>query len=493
MSGYSRSSRSNTLTTLSPRTDYDDNFDDEDYDDDISVEDAAEVEAALNTIENQFDNAEDALTQWSRNGLAYSNTPSSRLPALSTISERTENFSSRPTSHAFSATRPVSITSDAFRRSGQFIGPSSPHSRASTDPGTGGQPPSPSRPSSRRAGELIAFFEDKAAAPSGDQSVIHVRAASAPGFPRPTTPAASRSRPASPAKSRSSQASTNSASASLRSLLSPPALKALTSAPPEPWAYTTDTGRSYTSGYGSGTDTRGYTTDTRTFTGTDTRTFTGTDAREYDTRTPTRTYDTDAQSDGRSFTSDTRGYTTDTLTHTRGFTSPESRSLTYNTEGRTTTGNTNTFTDTTFTTQPDQVTPTLRRTAPHTSVRNIVAAWKERTPSTRSSGSAGDAGDVVGRVLSIRRSHGGSGRRSERASSTTPSTTTSEPGFNIDELREYAKGSREVRRLKFSLVSACFTHPVTYSQFVSASCGTSTFMPLLRTAGNAAKPFFIPT
>jgi hypothetical protein len=212
----------------------------------------------------------------------------------STILEHTENFSSRPTWHAFSATRPVSMAPEALRRSGQFIGPPAAHSRSSTDPG-GGQPPSPNRPS-RRAGELIAFFEDKAAALSGEPSVVHTRAASAPGSPRPTTPATPRSWLASPT---------------------------------EAWARTSDRARSYTTSYGSVTDTRGYTMDPRTFTGTDTRTFTGTDTRKCDTHTTARTYGTDAQSDSRSFTSDTRGYTTDTFIHTRGFTSPESRSLTY--------------------------------------------------------------------------------------------------------------------------------------------------------------------
>jgi hypothetical protein len=487
MSSYTRSPH----TTLTQRSDYDD-----DYDDDNSLDDAEEVEEALSNVDNEFDDTEDALSQWSRSAPSHSAmSPSSyaqsqlpRYNILSTISERSEIVSSRPTSGGFQATRPSNPTPDAFRRSAQLVGSPSGHSRSSTDPGFAqaqAEMASPARPGSRRAGDLIAFFEDKSAAPVADAPppMGHSRAASAPGFPRSSSPylggggaAAARSRPSSPTKSRSSVSSSNSASASMSSLLSPPALKALTAASTDSRG---DGGRAwtYTSGYGSGTDTRGgytsdtrgYTTDSRTFAGTDTRTFTPTDSRTYtdtrgyDTRTDTRTYDTDARSyttDTRSFTPDTHGYTTDTRTHTRAYTSPDSRSYTYNTEGPTTAGGYTTLTSTFTGTSPTQ-TPTqssLRRTAPLTSarspitsVRNIVAAWKERTPSTKSAGAeqVASGGDVVGRVLSIRR-NGGAARRSgaerDRASETgtTRSTALSDPGFDVDELKEYAKNNREV-------------------------------------------------
>ena len=163
-----------------------------DYDDDEG--DATEVEAALNDLDNELDDTEDALTQWSRPQPPSSYTPGPEPPTtmdrdfriLSTISERTEGPSTRPTSHTFSPAgavmRPANPTPDALIRRLGTTSTASPHSRSSTDPGGSGIGGVPGR----RAGELIAFFEDRTA--SSDNNISHTpshaRTTSMPGGPR---------------------------------------------------------------------------------------------------------------------------------------------------------------------------------------------------------------------------------------------------------------------------------------------------------------------
>ena len=94
------------------------------YSEGDSIRDAAEVEAALSALDDELDQTEDALTEWSRGSSAtpssylsgsaspsFTATTSSYIPftntlrdgrILSTITERTENPSSRPTSHNLS-------------------------------------------------------------------------------------------------------------------------------------------------------------------------------------------------------------------------------------------------------------------------------------------------------------------------------------------------------------------------------------------------------
>ena len=126
-----------------------------------SFGDEAEVEAAWSTLDNELDQTEGALTEWSR---GFSVTPTSYLSVLasspsftssssvytpftntlrdasilSTITERTENPSSRPTSYnlLILGSRPVS---DAIRHSAVSL-----HSRGATKPSNG----TPSRPAS---------------------------------------------------------------------------------------------------------------------------------------------------------------------------------------------------------------------------------------------------------------------------------------------------------------------------------------------------------
>ena len=223
------------------------------YTEDDSMRDAAEVEAALSALDEELDQTEDALTEWSRGSSAtpssylsgsasspsFTATTASYIPftntlrdarILSTITERTENPSSRPTSHNLSVpgSRPVS---DAIRQS--F------HSRGVTEPG-----PSTTTPS-RRTGDLIAFFEDKSStsdASSRSYSPFnHRRTGSVPAGPRSASPytqtsqsiptfgsttygygSSAGSRPSSPSKSWLSQSQSYASSGPSRSFLTPP-------------------------------------------------------------------------------------------------------------------------------------------------------------------------------------------------------------------------------------------------------------------------------
>ena len=160
-----------------------------------SFRDEVEVEAALSTLDNELDQTEDALTEWSR---GFSVTPSSYLSGLasspsftssssvytpftntlqdastlSTITERTENPSSRPTSYNVSVlgSRPVS---DAIRHSAVPL-----HSRGATKPSNGTP--------SRRTGDFTAFFEYKYSSDNSSRPYSpygHRRTGSAPAGP----------------------------------------------------------------------------------------------------------------------------------------------------------------------------------------------------------------------------------------------------------------------------------------------------------------------
>jgi hypothetical protein len=225
------------------------------YSEDDSIQDAAEVEAVLSALDHELDQTEDALTEWSRGSSvtpssylsdstsppSFTATTSSYIPftntlrdgrILSTITERTENPTSRPTSHNLSVpgSRPVS---DAIRSSGVSI-----HSRGATEPG-------PSLlTASRRTGDLIAFFEDKTSSDNSSRPYSpfsHRRTGSVPAGPRSPSPytqtsqsiptfgsttygygSSSGSRPSSPSKSWISQSQSYASSEPSRSFLSPP-------------------------------------------------------------------------------------------------------------------------------------------------------------------------------------------------------------------------------------------------------------------------------
>ena len=397
------------------------------WSEDDSIQEDAEVEAALSALDNELDRTEDALTEWSRES---SVTPSSYLSGsasspsvsstssiyipftntlrdariLSTITERTENPSSRPTSYNLSVpgSRPVS---DAVRRSTVSL-----HSRGITEPG-----PSVAT-SGRRTGDLIAYFEDKSSSsdsPSRPYSPYsHRRTGSVPAGPRSPSPytqtgqsiptfattthgyGSSNSRPSSPNKSWASQSQSRTSGTPSRSLLSPPS-------------------RSITTDFDSGIGSPYMSSETPTYSNT----FTSTSYRATDTSA-----------------------TTPVASLRRPQKSPRS---------------------------------------PLTSVRNIVAAWKSRSPSIDESSqvSSGilstDATPDEG-FFSIRR-RAGRGLQRERASMggeagpgtsrrsgpshdqedvnipSTPRTNTSltpsgivPPPFDLTELGTFAKASQEV-------------------------------------------------
>ncbi|KAG5645171.1 hypothetical protein DXG03_006795 [Asterophora parasitica] len=380
------------------------NSDSDAYTDDNSID---EVEATLNDLEDEFDDTEQALTEWSHGsssgpsytsgsrsytgtytGTGYTGSPSFvSLPTLtlrsaqtpppgnvnarlSKITERTEE-SSRPNSGAFSAsgTRPVNPTPETFRRSA-LLGTPSSHSRSLTDLGSDRTLPPPGR-----ATELIAVFETSS--PGGG----HSRTASAPGV-RPSSPFYSSagygygSRPSSPIKSASSYTAMDTR----------PTGSTFLSPPPRPWTAmsggvstfrSTTPGGSYSRGTGSYIA-PSYTTQPpstfsgtgtiRTYTGTDSRTYTGTDARTY-SGTETGTYSDTV----------TKTHTmTDTGTYTDTFTGLGTNTVTSRTP--------------TSTIRHSQTSPR----SPLTSVRNIVALWKERTPSlSKSPGKNSAPGSVT--------------------------------------------------------------------------------------------------
>src|SRR6266851_7753807 len=225
------------------------------WSEDDSFQDDAEVEAALSALDNELDRTEDALTEWSHRS---SVTPSSYLSGsasspsftssssiyipftntlrdariLSTITERTENPSSRPTSYNLSVpgSRPVS---DTIRRSTESL-----HSRGVTEPTLS------ATTSSRRTGDLIAFFEDKSSSSDSSSRPYSPygrrRAGSVPAGPRSPSPytqtsqsiptfatttygyGGSASRPSSPSKSWLSQSQSYTSSTPSRSFVSPP-------------------------------------------------------------------------------------------------------------------------------------------------------------------------------------------------------------------------------------------------------------------------------
>ena len=393
------------------------------WSEDDSRRDDAEVEAALSALDNELDQTEDALTEWSHQSSAtpsylsgsasspsFTSTSSIYIPftntlrdarILSTITERTENPSSRPTSYNLSVpgSRPVS---DAIRRSAV--------SRGIAEPG-----PSTGTPS-RRTGDLIAFFEDKSSTSDNSSRPYsphgHQRTGSAPAGPRSPSPytqtsqsvptftttygyGSSNSRPSSPSKSWSSQSRSYTSGTPSRSFLSPP-----------PHSNSTGTDSRLESPYTS----------------------------------------------------------SETPTYSNTFT-PTSYS----------------FTNTSATTQGTSLRrPQTSPRSPLSSVRNIVAAWKSRSPSIdkTSQVSATETVPEEG-FFSIRRraergfqreraSMGGnsgpstfrrSGPSHNQEMPSTPRTTTSltpsgivPPPFDLTELGTFAKGSEEVSLFRSSYV-----------------------------------------
>jgi hypothetical protein len=318
------------------------------YDDDSYTDDDSINEDTPTNLADEFTHPENTLTQWSQEqGFTpssytgsytgtgtYTGSPSyvtlptvrSHTPTadnhyrLSRITEHTEE--SRPTSHAFSSTaRPANPTPDAFRRSTLLqSGTSSGHSRSTTDPGGDRTLP----PAGRTAG-LIAVFES--------QGTGHSRFPSAPGR----------------------------------------------TASPLPTTTLTTTGYGYSStGYGSRPSSPSKSSGSSgSYTNTETR-------PTYSSllSPPTRTGTSDYTRTGSYITPSTL---TDTLTRTLTNTQTGTETVTGANSGTLTTSS---YADTGSTFTPTS-SATLRRPqaaprSPLASVRNLVSAWKERTPVSRS-------------------------------------------------------------------------------------------------------------
>ncbi|TCD63586.1 hypothetical protein EIP91_005194 [Steccherinum ochraceum] len=448
------------------------------YADEDSYADEHEVAASLNMIDDELD---DAITSWSGGPSPYtsSTTPvdssltqtpldfyssSSTLldrdrRVLSTISEHTENVSSRPVSFAQSAgqsgSRPVTLYSTAsgeHRRSAtlaDILLPTS-HVRASTEPDA--REATPRREviaAPGRVGQLVASFE-QVSSPGYLQG--HTRTVSAPSGPRSPSPYTSTSQ-AMPTLS-----FTN---------------------PSTGYGYGTTTGYT-TTGYGSTTGysgTAGYTYSSRPSSPTKSRSGSSVGSSMY---SPPRGAPTSMSADSRlppsTYTrSTTTGTGTGTYTTTTGYTGTATDTVTN------TLSNTNTFTTLSGTITGTPTASSLRRPqtsprSPLSSVRNIVAAWKERTPSLNKSSraalststsppEAGGSGEGLfsmrrraergsqrlrGRAMGNRRgsgsevSAGPSGPRSPRSGTATQSTP-----FDLSELGQLAsvEGNQEPSRI----------------------------------------------
>ncbi|KAK7678727.1 hypothetical protein QCA50_018309 [Cerrena zonata] len=265
---------------------------------------------------------------------------------LSTISEHTENISSRPTSFAQSGgapgSRPVThySTSGDNRRSMHVdAGPSmSSHVRSATEPQRT-LTPGPRPPPGTRVGEKVAFFEQR----SGATSPFipgHSRTASAPSGPRP----------------QGSIATSTTQSQSM------PTMSTFTS------------GYSGTTGYGSsGYTTTGYGTGTYTSSrpSSPTKSSWGSSAVSEDTRTTPRTSHTYSRSVGGTSTYTGTGTDTYTRTYTGSVTNTDTLTQTY------TAPTSDTYTQTASSLRRPQASPR----SPLSAVRNIMQKWREQTPS----------------------------------------------------------------------------------------------------------------
>lgn len=388
-------------------------------------------------VDDEIANTEDVLTEWSRgssvsasthtsftgqHSAATSVTPSSYMsddyrpitPALldrdrrvlSTISEHTEERS-RPNSFAQSGSgqgsRPntmytipsiPSIPSEN-RRSANLEDRVSPalHTRSATDPTSNSPAPHLAgrvlNAPGRRAGELIAFFEEKRAETESPRLFGHTRTLSAPMGPRSPAPRSPGPRSPSPYTTTMSQSMST-------------------------FGHTAST-----TGYGYGSSTYGYSS-SRPSSPTKSR-----GGSVVSSSGPMSSVLSPPQR-GTTLSSDSRFYPTTSGTYTQTA-HTRSGSDTYTGSGTGTAGPSGTYSST-FTGFTSTATPTsssLRRPqtshrSPLTSVRNIVAAWKERTPSlsksVRSTGTPPSPNQGGDGLFSLRRrAERGAARLRDRA------------------------------------------------------------------------------
>ena len=513
---------------MSPSPSYtEENFDDE-YSDDNSLE---EVQATLNNLDEEFDDTEQALTEWSGSYTSgrptystgtrtftgsYSGTytgspsfvslpttfsPRSPFPQivdqqarLSRITERTED--SRPTSIAASTTnlsRPANPTPDSLRRSAILGGGSASHLRASVE-----SAPDPTLPLPGRLNELRAVFESRS--PAGP------RAPSAPGFrsPSPMVGASAQtstvgygygsgsyaSRPSSPSKSGTG----SSGSYTGPSLLSPPLTRPTTSGFRSTPSATARTG---TETFVSPSYTATPYTGSPSYTATPYATTPYTATPSYTaTVTPSAFSATNTNTWSNINTQTRTGYTTMNPTST-------------------TDSDTGTFTRNSVTPPSGLRRPQTSPRSPLASVRNIVALWKERTPAAARSGEKSAPESVSSMSPPVdsdglrgvrRRVEGARARlREARAVSNPPVTPTRledvstdnernntfPPGIDMSELTGYAKSKDPVS----CFIAIQYNQGLIYylSLSISDCYGILMFTRLLLINGKDARLFFTLT
>ncbi|KAI0943617.1 hypothetical protein AcW1_002739 [Taiwanofungus camphoratus] len=456
------------------------------YTDDNSIDEAAEVEAALSMVDNELASTEDVLTEWSRGSSTGPSTYTSHTGTgastytsftgsgttpgtsgsyasgdnrsaattvqdrerrvLSTISEHTENVPSRPTSFSQSGGAQGSRPNTQYSNNsaGDVNGPSthmegriSPalHVRSSTEPSgtphTLGRalPPAPGR----RAGELIAFFEDKTAAlDMGSPRLFgHTRTASAPSGPRSPSPY------------------TTTQSRSMPTLSS------------AVYGYGSTAGHGSTTGYES---TTGYGYNSRPSSPTKSRagsslSSSGPITTMSSLLSPPPRAQTSLSNDSRTPQSVTGSTTQTSFTRSGAgtYTAPTTNtsSITYTPTFTRSSLSTITGTPTISSFRRPQTSPR----SPLTSVRNIVAAWKERTPSLAKSARSNTTSPPSPMQSNVDFGLAGQGRMGPRdptqhdggglaSTSGSRSLSTSgllPPPFDLAELGHYAdiKGSEE--------------------------------------------------
>ena len=335
------STENNRRLVVSPSLSYTQEIFDDEYSDDDSLD---EVQATLYTGSPSFL----SLPTFSpRSPFPQTMDPVARLSKITEVTEE-----SRPTSIAASTSatnflRPTNPTPDGLRRSAVLGGGSSAsHSRASIESG-----PDPTLPLPGRLNQLRAVFESQSPGPSA-ASTSGFRSSS-PMFTQTSTmghgygSTSYTSRPSSPSKS-------GTGSYTGPSLLSPPLTRPTT-----------------TSGFRSNAS-AGTRTGTETFRSPP---YTATPPTSSYTATPSFT----ATATPSAFSGTNSNTWSNVNTQTRtGYTTPNSSSNTYS--------NTGTFTRTPVTPPSGLRRPQTSPRSPLASVRNIVALWKERTPSAARSG-----------------------------------------------------------------------------------------------------------
>ena len=439
-----RTRRTNLSPTPSSGVSYTETYSDED-----SYEEA-EVDAALNPFEDIEEELDDVLTSWSRppstvgqatyatytGATSTLDTMTSSDPyaastsyvdrnarVLSTISERTENPSSRPTSFAQSGGTPGSRPVTQYSTNSANIRRSA-HIRSQTEHSTPNRPLTPGRievAPTRSTGELIAFFEEKKSSGEVNTPTIrgHTRTTSVPIGPRSPSPYST---------------ITNSQTM--------PTTGFTTSLSGFGFGFGSITGYGSTTGYGTST---GYGSRPSSPTKSRYGSSLGSELVSPNPR-PASSVSSDSRfTPSSSFT----------RTGTGAYSSSYSGSAT----------NSNTFTST-FTSASGTVTPTassIRRPqrsprSPTTSVRNIVSAWKERTPSLSKSKAPSSSPPASGEGLFRRRSDRMSAPLDPRrnralpsipAEPSTPKTSTESLSvLDVEDLGQYAsKDAPEVSSL----------------------------------------------